>query len=110
MSIDKKNDDKAFIFTLKNPHGVEPTRYMKRKESEYAIECHPDCGPIFDESDRADIFINDNCNKENSCSIHDDGTNGYECHPEYKSSLFVDTAGPAEENKFSVLDYEVYTY
>ena len=70
MSIDKKNDDKAFIFTLKNPHGVEPTRYMKRKESEYAIECNPDCGPRFDESDRADIRIHDKCDRVDSCYIN----------------------------------------
>ncbi len=42
--------------------------------------------------------------------ISNDGTHGYECHPEYKSSLFVNTAGPDEENYFSVLDYEVYTH
>ncbi len=105
MSIDKKNDDKAFIFTLKNPHGVEPTRYMKRKESEYAIECHPDCGPLFGD----DIFMPIISNFH-FCSIHNDGTHSYECHPEYKSSLFVDTAGPDKDNEFRVLDYEVYTY
>ena len=27
-----KDDDKAFIFTLKNDHGVEPTRFMKEKK------------------------------------------------------------------------------
>ena len=40
-----KDDDKAFIFTLKNPYGVEPTRFMKRKGIEYAIECCDDKGP-----------------------------------------------------------------
>lgn len=39
-----------------------------------------------------------------------DGIHGYECHPEYKFSLFVNTAGPNKENLFSVLDYEVYTH
>ena len=47
MSIDKKNDDKAFIFTLKNPHGVEPTRFMKRKDSSSAIYCDFCWGPDF---------------------------------------------------------------
>ena len=32
---------------MKNPHGVEPTRFMKRKESEYAIKCDPEYGPFF---------------------------------------------------------------
>ncbi len=90
---------------MKNPHGVEPTRFMKREESEYAIECHPDHGPIFG---IFDICLDYQINKENNCFIHNDGTNEYECHPEYKSSLFVNTAGPDEDNNFSVLDYEVY--
>ena len=32
---------------MKNAHGVEPTRYMKRKESDWAIECSSNCGPVF---------------------------------------------------------------
>ena len=88
---------------MKNAHGVEPTRFMKREESEYAIECNSILGPIFG----ADIlmYIRNNLIL---CYIHNDGTHAYECHPEYKSSLFVNTAGPDERNKFSVLDYEVF--
>ncbi len=89
---------------MKNAHGVEPTRYMKRKESKYAIECYSKYGPIFGD----DIYIDNYCNNRH-CKINNDGTKGYECHPEYKSSLFVNTAGPDEENKLAVLDYEVYT-
>ena len=89
---------------MKNPHGVEPTRYMKREESRDALYCDSYCGPIFGD----DIYIEDKCNEEDSCSIHNDGTYGYECHPQYKSSLFVKTAGPDERNKFRVLDYEVF--
>ena len=77
---------------------------MKREESDYAISCIPKSGPIFGD----DIYISDNCNLWNGCSIDNDDTKGYECHPQYKSSLFVNTAGPNEGNKFSVLDYEVY--
>ena len=90
---------------MKNPHGVEPTRFMKRKESRYAIICNSRNGPIFG----ADILM---CTYNNLslCFIYNDGTHSYECHPEYKSSLFVNTAGPDEENNFSVLDYEVYTH
>ena len=91
---------------MKNPHGVEPTRYMKRKESSKAISCYSIHGPIFCD----DIYIGDNCNKENSCWIGNDGTNGYECHLQYKSSLFVNTNKPDNTNRFSVLDYEVYTH
>ncbi len=87
---------------MKNDHGVEPTRFKKRK-SRWAIECKSDCGPRF-----GDICIGSYCNEEDSCSIENDGTYEYECHPEYKSSLFVNTAGVDEENEFSVLDYEVF--
>ena len=79
---------------------------MKREESRYAIECNPYFGPLFG---FFDIYLDYQISEENRCYIHNDGTNSYECHPEYKSSLFVNTAGPDEENKFSVLDYEVFT-
>ena len=94
---------------MKNAHGVEPTRYMKRKESEYAIECYPDYGPIFSGNYDYDIGIVNNCNVWR-CSIGNVGTFGYECHPQYKSSLFVNTGRPDKYNYFSVLDYEVYTH
>ena len=80
---------------------------MKRKESEYAIRCDSDYGPRFGYYD-GNIHITQECNKKNSCLIENDGTRGYECHPEYRSSLFVNTAGPDSTNYFSVLDYEVY--
>ena len=95
---------------MKNPHGVEPTRYMKKEESKYAIGCDSDCGPKFSNGRGCDICIRDHCNRENSCSIDNDGTHAYGCHPKYKSSLFVNTAVPNEGNEFSVLDYEVYTH
>ena len=91
---------------MKNAHGVEPTRYMKRKESDWAIHCDPYSGPMFG----YDIFIREHCNKKNICSIRNDGKHGYECHPKYKSSLFVNTTGPDEENECTVLDYEVYIH
>ena len=81
---------------------------MKRKESKYAIKCYSYCGPIFG-NENGDILITDNCN-ENSCSICNDGTTVYECHTVYKSSLFVKTERPNERNRFTVLDYEVYTH
>ncbi len=88
---------------MKNPYGVEPTRFMKRKESRYAIRCDPDHGPLFG----ADILMWIR-NKLSLCSIYNYGKGGYGCHPEHRSSLFVNTAGPDEENKYILLDYEVY--
>ena len=91
---------------MKNPHGVEPTRFMKREESRYAIICDPSYGPLFG----GDILLFDHFFEGNSCYIQNDGEAGYKCHPEHRSSLFVNTAGPDESNRFSVLDYEVYTH
>ncbi len=81
---------------------------MKREKSKYAIKCYSRAGPIFGNYDGSDIYIKDNCNKDDSCYIHNDGTNAYECHQKYKSSLFVNTAGSDKNNYFSVLDYEVF--
>ena len=102
-----KNDDKAFIFTLKNPHGVEPTRYLKRKKSNVSISTGPYCGLIFGSYWDSDICVVNNIRKK-TC-IWNDGTHGYECHPQYKSSLYVNTAGPDEKNYFELLDYEIYS-
>ena len=89
---------------MKNAHGVEPTRFMKKKESRNTIRCLTGWGPQFG----YDICINKICNEENSCWIINNGTKNYECHPEYKSSLFVNTNRPDKRNKFTVLDYEVF--
>ncbi len=78
---------------------------MKRKEDNFAIACHPGDGPRFG---NRDICIDHNCTEENSCCINNNGTNGYNCHPQYKSSLFVNTAKANEKNYFSVLDYEIF--
>ena len=97
---------------MKNAHGVPPTRYMKREGSRYAIGCYSYLGPVFGDSYifGHDISIGYHCNKENSCYINNDGRHGYECDPEHKKSLFVNTARSDETNWFSVLDYEVYTH
>ena len=80
---------------------------MKREESSCAIKCDHENGLMIGIND---IYIGDNCNEENSCHIGNDGTYGYECHPKYKCSLFVNTARSDERNRFSVLDYEVFTH
>ena len=94
---------------MKNPHGVEPARYMKKEESKETIRCNPCYGPLFCGNDDYNIRINDMCNKSIN-EIKNDGYEGYECHPQYKSSLYVNTSGPDNQNNFSVLDYEVYSH
>ena len=105
-----EDDDNAFIFTLKNPHGVEPTRFMKRKKCPLAICCNPEWGPTFGNILNFDIGIWGDCNIESNCFIDNCAAKAYECQPQYKSSLFVNTDGPKEKNFFSVLDLEVYTF
>ena len=70
----------------------------------------------------SDITVSYNKYKENElvtklindigfkCSIKNNGTYGYDCNPKYKCSLFVNTNKPDNTNRFSVLDYEVYTH
>ena len=93
---------------MKNAHGVEPTRFMKRKESGYAIECHPKLGPFFYDNG-ADLYISDNCNCNKESHTYNDGR-GYDCHPVYKNSLFVNTNDSDKPNHFIVSDYEVFAY
>ena len=82
---------------------------MKKKESNQALFCNPDSGPAFG-SIYSDISIADNCTKEDSCFINDPSNLQYEYHDLYKSSLFVNTNDPENVNRFTVLDYEVYSF
>ena len=90
---------------MKNPHGVKPTRFVKREESDVAIICDPNNDPVFGNDD---IKISYNCTGENNCWIQNDGTRGYKCHPVHKMSLFVNTNGKHDWNNFKVSEYEVF--
>ena len=92
---------------MTNPHGLEPTRYMKREDSDSAINCALSYGPIFGSG--CDIGIRDNCNKNGGWTCYGNSDSSYECNNSLKQSLFVNTAGPNEKNDFSVLDYEVFS-
>ena len=92
---------------MKNVHGVSPTRYMKKDDSNEAIQCLSNRGPLFGNYS-PDIYIGDKCNEDNSCYVNPPYYFQYECHPKYKSSLYVNTNKPDNSNFFSVLDYEVY--
>ena len=75
-----RKDKESFLFTLKNPHGVPPTRFKNTKSNTTSIEGNNFFGPLFG-ADRAryDINICDCCNKPNGCWIINDGEHGYEC-------------------------------
>ena len=79
---------------------------MRRKECDGGICCSDFIGIGFGSSEGSDLYIG---NSYNNSSIHNDGTGGYECHPEYKKSLFVNTAGPNEDNYFTYMECEVYS-
>ena len=94
---------------MKNPYGVEPTRYMKKNGNNSVIYCTPNFGPQFGNGS-PDIGIADNCNDEHSCAITKSSLLQYEYHSDYRSSLYVNSGGPDNTNWFTVLDYEVYTH
>ena len=94
---------------MKNRHGIEPSKFMKKKDPNIAICCYPNYGPIFGFDN--DIGIYDNCNREQGgWTNFGNSDSSYECNSPLKSSLFVNTAGPDELNYFKVSDYEVFTY
>ena len=92
---------------MKNRHGIEPTRFLKKKDNNRAIRCNPSYGPIFGYG--RDIGIDDNCNHDKG-GWTNYGYGSYECKNSLKKSLFVKTAGPDQINYFKVSDYEVFTY
>ena len=94
---------------MKNRHGIEPSKFMKKKNNNRAIRCNPYCGPIF--GNGYDICIRDDCNRdEKGWTCYGNSASSYECNSPLKNSLFVNTAGPDEYNYFKVSDYEVFTY
>ena len=80
---------------------------MKREDRHRAIECYSRTGPIFGSG--RDIGIHYNCNENGGWTCYGDSYSSYECNNSLKQSLFVNTAGPNEQNDFSVLDYEVFS-
>ena len=94
---------------MKNLHGIEPSKFMKKKDNNRAIYCNPSWGPVFGSG--CDLGINDNCNRDKGgWTKYGDSNGSYECKNSLKKSLFVNTAGPDETNCFIVSDYEVFTY
>ena len=68
---------------MKNPHGKEPTRFLKKKDNNEPIDCQPNCGPIFGSG--RDIFIGDNCNNEQGGWTNYGNSDGsYECRSPLK--------------------------
>jgi hypothetical protein len=60
------NDEKSFLFTLKNPHNI-PARIfrLKTERKNEAIRCGSRFSPWFE----GGIFVSDNCNANTSCTL-----------------------------------------
>jgi hypothetical protein len=88
----------VFLFTLRNPHGVPPRKFMLREEKKQsAIWCDFRRGPVFG---MCCILVSDNCNEDRDSFIrHSRGvyTN---------NTAFEDIFTGAE--KFTVKEIEVF--
>ncbi|KAK8815393.1 hypothetical protein WA158_003605 [Blastocystis sp. Blastoise] len=96
---------KEFLFTLSNEHGIPPTKYVYDSTIRTTgITCFPTYGPVFGLffdiliSDRYHTNLNSHCKAERYA----------ERLTPQNNCLFVNTAGPDEENYFQVEDYEVW--
>lgn len=90
---------------MKNPHGLPPTRFMKKKDHFCGIKCISNQGPVFGDNN---LFITSQYSSGEGSYIFTTNEHGYECDPILQSSLFVNSGKPTEKNYTSLLDYEVY--
>ena len=75
---------------MKNPHNVPPTRFMSK--SPFSICCSHYSGPVFGYEEwhtEDEILPEIEMHHDYWCVLSTKGY-GYECHPEYKTSLFND--------------------
>ena len=78
-------------------------------ENTGTINYDPKYGPQFG-NNTPDICIADNCTKENSCWITKLSNMQYECHPKYKSSLYMKFNKTNKLNSFLVSYNKEYTH
>ncbi|CAM4841955.1 unnamed protein product [Rotaria magnacalcarata] len=63
------NDPRAFLFTLTNPHNIQPTKYLVKPDKvANALQYSNDYGPIFGGCDIA-LFANSNSNQSSSVNF-----------------------------------------
>ena len=94
-----ENAPDSFIFTISNPHGIQPTQYSLI-QPQYAIYHHSGCGPRFGGGN--DIGVSSDCNTNNKSFTN--FPHSYE-----------DTTGKGEETftgseYFIVSDIQVFTH
>ncbi|CAF1581355.1 unnamed protein product [Adineta ricciae] len=101
-----KKDPAAFLFTLKNPHGIQPTKFSYNAKIAWSVAHRNSHGPCFggvkrNEEEFDDIIICSNANERQGS------------RSSFPSS-YLDTTGRGEtlftgEKNFTVKDIEVYT-
>ncbi|KAK8810678.1 hypothetical protein WA158_007253 [Blastocystis sp. Blastoise] len=100
-------DNKAFLFTLQNPHKIPPQRFESKPEGNN-ISHSFFCGPIFGGNGIDDICIYANSNKDRGgwTKFSEDGA--YMNTTGKGKSLFVNNDKATETNWFKVNDIEVF--
>jgi hypothetical protein len=59
----------SFLFTVKNPHNVDPTKFpLKPEQKEFAIFCAANLGPAF--GNGFDLSVSDNANTRTASFTH----------------------------------------
>jgi hypothetical protein len=87
----------TFVFTLKNPHDVPPSKFPVVKRT-FAVAQHADIGPIFGAG--ADLCIADQCNL--NCESYSNLPHSYDGDNAFPGVLMG-------TYNFSVVEYEVFT-
>ena len=98
----------SFLYTLKNPHNIPPTKYELLDDYRRFIFTFNVCEIQFGDCliwYRNNLNIVDQCDKEYSMINCDFA---YEEDETYGSSLCVNTAPKGRTNYFRVLDYEIF--
>ena len=99
-------DPAAFLFTLKNPHNIQPTKFLRNPNERNSVGHADHSGPLFggvvitDGKNSNDIWISDNANEnqQSRCEF---------------PSTYIDTTGKGEtlftgSKNFRVKEIEVY--
>ena len=100
-----KEDDQAYVFTLKNPLQTNPVRLKIQREKNIAIRCNPYYGPIFGDRQNCLFQIGSYCNRQYGCYVSTERNDPYEIHSRYQFSSFLNST---PKNWFTILEYEVY--
>ncbi|KAK8814348.1 hypothetical protein WA158_008210 [Blastocystis sp. Blastoise] len=107
-----REDSKAFLFSLTNPHGHNYSKININPEKSYSALVSNDS--LFELTFCCSIYLHSQISKDQFTN----GSNDFICdehhvyispYPELGNSFFVNTNKPGESNTFDLIDFEVYT-